>query len=71
MFCPKCNQYGSYVIDSRMTIQSINIRERKHRCKKCGYIYFTHETIVKKNSKEEAANFREARKKLLVKVQNE
>ena len=71
MFCPKCNQYGSDVIDSRMTIQSINIRERKHRCKNCGYIYYTHEVIVKRNSKEDAANWREQRKKLLKTDQNE
>ena len=47
MFCPKCNKFGTKVIDSRMYPEGINIRWRKHECSNCGYRFQTEEKVIK------------------------
>lgn len=47
MYCPKCNEYGTKVIDSRMLPGGVNIRWRKHECSHCGHRFYTKEVIDK------------------------
>ena len=45
MYCPKCKEYGTKVIDSRMYPGEVNKRWRKHECPNCGYRFYTTESV--------------------------
>ncbi len=46
MYCAKCKQFGTKVIESRMYPIGINARTRTHRCDHCGHVFYTKESVV-------------------------
>lgn len=60
MRCPVCNQKDTKVIDSRLSVDGMNIRRRRE-CEKCGFRFSTLEemelldlTVVKRDGRRES-----------------